>query len=313
MIAQARGIRVPPVFLLTAWLAIALAAWPVVQPELARRNEVAPDDLVLSGKLFQNRQYPEAIAAAQRYLRRKPDSAEALINIGISYANMGKSDDAISATQRALLIKPDLQLGWNNLRWMLASRGAAHPTAEAVEGQALGLYQAGNFRGCVDMARQALNLYPQYTKAFNLLSVCYLNLGMFDDAIANAREALSIEPEFQLARNNLNQALELKAKGIVPQNPSAPTADSYLNSSLRNYRAGFMRECIDDARAALKLKPGLAVAYNNIAACSNELGKPDDAIAAAAEAMRLQPDFQLAQNNLRVAQELKAKQNLGRK
>jgi len=297
----------PPLWLLTAWLAIALAAWPVVQREWSRRNQAPPDDLVLSVKLFQNRQYPDAIAAAQRYLRRKPGSAEALINIGISYANMGKWDDAISATQHALLIKPDSQLAWNNLRWMLASRGAAHPTAEAYQEQALSLYQAGNFRACVDMARQALKLYPQYTKAFNLLSVCHLNLGMFDDAIANAREALRIEPDFQLARNNLKQAIELKA------GPSTPTADSYLSSSVRNYRAGFMRECIDDARTALKLQPGLAAAYNNIAACSNDLGMPDDAIAAATEALRLQPGFQLAQNNLKVALELKAKQTPGRK
>jgi tetratricopeptide (TPR) repeat protein len=62
------------------------------------------------------------------------------------------------------------------------------------------------------MARRALKLYPQYTKAFNLLSFCYLNLGMYDDAIRNASEALRIEPAYEPARDNLNLALDRKAK-----------------------------------------------------------------------------------------------------
>jgi tetratricopeptide (TPR) repeat protein len=196
---------------------------------------------------------------------------------------------------------------------MLASRLAAHPTPEAVEAQALSFYQTANYRGCADLARQALKLYPQYTKALNLLAVCDLNLGMAGDAIANAREALRLEPDFELARNNLKLALAQKAKGVAPRNFSAPTADNFLNSSLANYRAGRMQECINDAQAALKLQPNLALAYNNIAACSNDLGRPDDAITAASQALRLQPDFQLARNNLAVALRLKATQQAGRK
>jgi tetratricopeptide (TPR) repeat protein len=301
-----------PRWLLIAWMAVALAAWPVVLRESARRNTVPRGAFVQSLGFLQNRQYPEAIAAARRYLQSDPNSADAFVNIGISYADMGKWDDAILATHRALLIKPDYQLAWNNLRWMLASRDAAHPTPEAFEAEALSSYQAANYRGCIDLARQALKLYPQYTKVFNLLSVCYLNLGMADDAIANAREALRLEPDFELARNNLKLALDRKTKGVVPQNPSVPTADNFLNSSLTNYRAGRMQECINDAQAALKLQPGLAIAYNNIAACSNDLGRPDDAIAAATQALRLQPDFQLARNNLAVALRLKATQQSGR-
>ena len=321
-VSEAPGFQRPPGWLWIAWLAVALAAWPVIARESARRSTVPPADFLQSVRLLQNRQYPEAIAAAQRYLQRDPNSADALVNLGIAYADMGRWDDGIAATHRALLIRPDYQLAWNNLRWMLASRGAAHPTPEADEEQAFSFYQAANYHGCIDLARQALKLYPHYTKALNLLSVCYLNLGMADDAIANAREALRLEPDFELARNNLKLALDRKAKGVAPQNmlarngspqdPSVPTAAGFLNSSLANYRASRMQECINDARQALKLQPGLAIAYNNIAACSNDLGRPDDAIAAATEALRLQPDFQLARNNLAVALRLQATQHSGR-
>jgi tetratricopeptide (TPR) repeat protein len=305
---------VPPYWLIAVWLLLVLAAWPAIEHARARRTTVPADDLAASVRLFQKNQFADAIAAAQRHLQRDPRSAQALVNIGISSARLGKWDDAISATQRALLIQPDFPLAWNNLRWILAARAEASPTAEFYENQAFSLFQASNFHGCVDLAQRALKLYPRYTKAFNLLSVCYLNLGIYDDAIANAREALRIEPHFELARNNLSLAVQRKAQGFVPPPPPSPasppatpaTADAWLTSSLQDYRAGRMQQCIDDARAALKLQSNLAVAYNNIAACSNDLGRPDDAIAAATQALRLQPDFQLARNNMAVALRLKA-------
>ena len=273
VIHRARAI---PLWILSAWLAVALAAWPVIH-------------------------HP------------KPDSVDALIAAGISNARQGKWDDAIAVTQKALVRRPESQPAWASLRSLLAARSAAHPTSEALQEQALGLYQAGNFQGCVDTARQALKISPQYPRALNLLSVCFLNLGMLDDAIQTARQAVAIEPTFELARNNLAQAMAMKAKGQTTLNPAASVASNYLNSSLRNYRAGQMQKCVDDARMALRLQPGLAIAWNNIAACSNELGRPDDAIAAAGEALRLQPDLELARNNLKVAADLKAKQAAHRK
>ena len=310
--------RVSPVSLLIAWLMLLLAAWPVVQSEAARRRRIPPDDFIASSTLFQQHQYPEAIAAARRYLRRKPDSAEALVNIGIAYASMGKWNDALAATQQALLIKPDFQLAWNNLRWILSRQSAAHPTAEAYQDDAFSLFQANRYQDCADKAGKAVKLFPQYTKAFNLLAVCQTNLGMYDEAAANARAALRIEPDFKLAQGNLKLALDLKAKGVVPATAAAApaggqTADGFVALSAQDYRAGRMQACVDNARAALKLQPNLAIAYNNIAACSNDLGRPDDGIAAAKEALRLQPNFELARNNLIVAAQLKAKQSAARK
>jgi tetratricopeptide (TPR) repeat protein len=266
--------RLPPLWLLIVWGALLFAVWPVL------RNAQGPADA-------------KAGAAATAL------NADAISQIRASQWNRG-----IDSAQRALLAKPDYEPAWQSLRWLLAAKVRAKPTPEFYQEQAMGLYQAGRYRECIDSAKRAIGLYPEYTKAFNLMSVCYMNLGMYDDAVAAAREAVRIEPDFQLARNNLNLALQRKATGAAP---AQATADNLLNASVLDYRNGRMQACVDDARAALRLNPGLAVAYNNIAACSNDLGRPDDAIAAAAEALRLQPDFQLARNNLAVAQNLKSK------
>ena len=83
--------------------------------------------------------------------------------------------------------------------------------------------------------------------------------------------------------------------GIVAK---APSADTYLAASYEAYQQGKFSDSIAAAREALKLRPDLAWAWNNMAASYNSLGLFDDGLRAAQEALRLQPDFTLAQNNL---------------
>jgi protein O-mannosyl-transferase len=79
---------------------------------------------------------------------------------------------------------------------------------------------------------------------------------------------------------------------------TSPTAESYLNLSLRYHQAQRYADSIRAAREALARKPNMAEAYNNIAAAYEELGQWDQAIEAASAALRLKPDFPLARNNL---------------
>jgi hypothetical protein len=85
---------------------------------------------------------------------------------------------------------------------------------------------------------------------------------------------------------------------VRPVVSSPRTPEYYLNRSLQYYQAGEFNECIAAANEALKLKPDMAEAFNNIAACYASVRMWNEAIGAAAEAVRLKPDFQLARNNL---------------
>jgi tetratricopeptide (TPR) repeat protein len=87
---------------------------------------------------------------------------------------------------------------------------------------------------------------------------------------------------------------------------SRQSPEELLNLSLSLYRAGRYHESIQAAKLALKLRPGFAEAWNNIAAGHEALGEWDDAIQAAAESVALQPDFQLAKNNLAWSRQQKA-------
>jgi tetratricopeptide (TPR) repeat protein len=96
----------------------------------------------------------------------------------------------------------------------------------------------------------------------------------------------------------IGNAPPLAAQAPTADSRPRPTAESYLDQSLRYYQAGRFGDSVAAARAALKLRPDYPVAWNNIAAAYNAVGFWEDGISAAQEALRLQPDYDLAKNNL---------------
>jgi tetratricopeptide (TPR) repeat protein len=79
---------------------------------------------------------------------------------------------------------------------------------------------------------------------------------------------------------------------------TSPTAEAYVDLSLRYFQAQNYNACITAANEAIRRKPESSVAYNNLAACYGAMSKWDEEIASAKQALRLSPDFQLAKNNL---------------
>lgn len=97
----------------------------------------------------------------------------------------------------------------------------------------------------------------------------------------------------QPAESRLQEALSLAA--------TSPSGRNHVNASLELYRAGDYEGCVRAALQALKVQPGYHLAYNNLCAAYNKLGRWDEAIAAGVEAVRLGPNDVVARNNLVVA------------
>jgi tetratricopeptide (TPR) repeat protein len=177
----------------------------------------------------------------------------------------------------------------------------SHPVSDANDLNAsFRLYQAGRYQEAIMAAKAALKADPSSADAYNNLAVTYAALRMWDDAAQNAQEALRINPNYQLARNNLIWIMQEKQKApsSPPASSNSPAAQPYVTLSVQFYQAGKFSECITAANQAIKLDPQLAEAYNNLAACYASLRNWDGAIRAANQAVLLKPDFQLAKNNL---------------
>lgn len=71
--------------------------------------------------------------------------------------------------------------------------------------------QREEFAECVKAARAALQDDPLLPEAWNNAAVGYAGLGLWDDAIRCADQALKLRPEFQLAKNNLAWATRERA------------------------------------------------------------------------------------------------------
>ena len=151
----------------------------------------------------------------------------------------------------------------------------------------------------VKMRGDTLGLHPSYAEDMVLgtQSGEYHNLadelyrrGRSDEADAaenkaSALAAQSWERYYALARDE-------------PARERLHTPEDYLDASLSDYNHGAFADCVTDATASLKFRPGVPAAWNNISTCNSELGHWDAAIAAAQQALRCDPDYWVAQQNL---------------
>jgi uncharacterized protein (TIGR02996 family) len=174
----------------------------------------------LSLDQYKQAQYPQAIDSARHALRLDPNSAETYTNIGAGYGAMQQWDEAIRNEREALRLNPDLQLARNNLNWYLGQSAAvragssaktARPTAAAFINESLRLNQAGRYAESIRAADKALQLNPDSAEEWNNIAADNEALHRWDDAIAAAQRAISLKPNYQLAKNNLSWSLAQKA------------------------------------------------------------------------------------------------------
>ncbi len=84
------------------------------------------------------------------------------------------------------------------------------PTAESLLNLSAKYCHDGDYRACIDKAKEALVLRPNYAEAYNNMAAGYSSLEQWDDAIKSASEAIRLKPDYPLARKNLDWAVAHK-------------------------------------------------------------------------------------------------------
>jgi len=99
-----------------------------------------------------------------------------------------------------------------------AKPAAPKPLApEALLNQSAKYCNDGNYQGCIDTAKQALALRPDYAEAYNNMAAGYSSLERWDEAIKAASEAIRLKPDYPLARKNLDWAVAHKRQVHEPR------------------------------------------------------------------------------------------------
>jgi tetratricopeptide (TPR) repeat protein len=245
--------------------------------------------------LYQSGRVAEALNQLKIAVQLNPPRIGSREFLAAAYRLAGEDDQARNTAAETLRLDPD-----NAAAKALLSQPVTRNANDWINAS-LYQYQSGNYALALAYAGNALALDPNSAIAHNNRGAAYAGLQQWSLAVAEERRALQIDPGFRLASNNLalyeNRSSEA-ASGKM-------TAEEWINLSLEDNQAGQYEKSIQDARAALQLRPGYAEAYNNIAAGYASLKKWDEAIAAAEAALRYKPDYPLARNNLTWALEQK--------
>ena len=133
------------------------------------------------------------------------------------------------------------------------------------------LAELGQYDAAIAQEREAIRIKSDFADAHHYLGSALLDAGKVDEAVVALREALRLRPRYVAAHNSLGLALAAQQK-------SAEAAEHF-----------------EEAR---RLSPDFAPAHGNLGVALANQGKIDEAIAALSEAVRLQPQSAHAHTNL---------------
>ncbi len=80
----------------------------------------------------------------------------------------------------------------------------------------LRFYKEQRYLGSIVASRLALDLRPGFAEAWNNIGAAYNQLGRFEEAAAACEQALRYNPDFDLARNNLQYAYDMETRSASP-------------------------------------------------------------------------------------------------
>ncbi|MGH8809263.1 MAG: tetratricopeptide repeat protein, partial [Noviherbaspirillum sp.] len=219
--------------------------------------------------------------------------AAASYNLGNSFKDQGRFDEAIEHLQKAISLNPNFAQAHSDLGIVFARQGDMNRAAASFR-QSLALKpnfadahshlgSALKLQGKLDEAeacyREALALMPDFAEAHGHLGSVLKEQGRLDDAVTCYRKALALRPDFAEAHNDL---------GLVYAHQGKPD------------------EAASCYRKALALRPDFAAAHSNQAVTFQIQGRPDEAIACYQKALAYKPDDAHAHSNLLLSMQYSA-------
>ena len=221
-----------------------------------------------------------AIADLTRCIKLQPRMVEAYNNLGGSFSNTGKYEQAIELFRKAININEShasahVNLGAQYLhkRWF---ERAAIEFEKAINYDAtlrmayMGLgdanFELGRYELTIRAINEALKL-GETAAAYNLLGMSYSQNGDSEKALLNLQKALAMEPDSIEINHNLAIASAQKGdydKAIIHYTKaieSRPDAPQYHDRAVANYMIGQLTEAALDFNRAIEIDHGLAEAY----------------------------------------------------
>jgi tetratricopeptide (TPR) repeat protein len=254
-----------------------LKAGKLAEAELVldRAEKLAPSDPVIldldakvKGRLGE---YASAVALLQRVIRVTPQSAQAHVDLAIALADSGDLNNALTETATAISIAPALAIAHLNrariLRDMNQDREAGSEFALAARLApsnpdcyfywALGERAQGNFTKETELLRKVVKLQPGNLKAHIMLADSLVYQNRTDEAVAELRIALAINPDSEQAIYKLSRVLRTtdpeESKRLRAQFERLKAQNSVLDQAKALANQAFHAFEVQDWRESVRL------------------------------------------------------------
>ena len=238
--------------------------------------------------LVERQQFQAAVPYLQRSVQILPQNPYNESGLGVALAALGRNAEAEPHFHRAIELRTaDAGMHFYYARW---------------------LYQQARTEEAASEALTSLHWNPSYMHSRYLLLQIYAEHGLWQDLQSFAQQSLAVNPGVPIVPRARALERQLASEIAVTEEVvrSQPSPENFLSLSSGYHRAGRYADCIAAAQQAIRLQPGFAEAYSNMAAAYASLQQWDNSIAAAREALRLKPGFEFARRNLEFAAAQKA-------
>jgi pentatricopeptide repeat protein len=198
----------------------------------------------------------------RRGLELAPDDVELHNALGWTLFQDGRSAEAVTEYQRALAADPKHVKSHNNLALALVELDQLEEAA-------------GHFRASLEVEPKA--------EIYSDLGFIMARLGRSDEALADYREALALDPDCASAHFNLAVSFVQAGRFGEAEShyrkalPGRPTAETHNGLGYVLVRQGRADEAIAEFRKAIDASPTFTPAYNNLADALVKQGKLDEA------------------------------------
>ena len=229
--------------------------------------------------------HAEAVDANQAAVALFPEDAEAHSNLGNTFKELLRLDEAELSLRHAISLNRDFAEAHSNLGITLSALGRLDE-AEA-------------------FLRHSILLKPTLAEAHNNLGLTLEGLGKLEDAHASYTQAVVLKSGFSEAHSNLGNALrqllrmedaEATLRHAIALNGDFAEAHTNLGLTLKDM--GRLDEAEASLRQAITLKPTLAEGHNSLGILLQGIGRLEDAQASYTKAIAMRPNFAEAHNNL---------------
>ncbi len=254
-------------------------------------------------------------------LQKSPESAQALVNLGVTLLRLSKPEPALDLFRKALIASPRSARIYNNIGSALFSLGKYDEAQQAQE-QALQLNpksaeayynmgllnkHRGNYEKAISCFQKAFALKPAYPAAHLNLGLLYEEQNDTQNALAVLHNALTTLPnnspiynalgrvyakknDFETAHRYYSKALSLDDSNYTAMN----------NITLLFIKLGRFREALPYAAQAVQIHSDAPELYLNLGIVFSNLERIEESIAAYKNALNLNEGYVDAHFNLAV-------------